>query len=142
MAAFYPWIKALHIVAVIAFMAGILYLPRLFVYHARAEKGSSEATTFVVMERRLDQAIMRPALILTWASGLFLAWTGEFIGAHWLHAKFALVVLMTANYFYLVAARHALARGESRRSSRFFKFINEIPTLLMIAIVILVVVKP
>lgn len=142
MANFYPWIKALHVVAVIAFMAGILYLPRLFVYHAQAERGSSEAATFAVMERRLDLMIMRPALILTWATGLFLAFSGEFIVAHWLHAKIALVVLMTANYFYLVSARHALARGESRRSAQFFKFINEIPTLLMIAIVILVVVKP
>jgi protoporphyrinogen IX oxidase len=142
MASVYLWIKALHIVAVIAFMAGMLYLPRLFVYHARAQKGSSEAATFVIMERRLDQMIMRPALVLTWATGLCLAWAGEFIGAHWLHAKFALVVLLTANYFYLVAARHALARGDSQRSSRFFKFINEIPTLLMIAIVTLVVVKP
>jgi len=141
-ASLYLWIKVLHIVMVISFMAGMLYLPRLFVYHVAAAEGSSERETFKVMERRLERFIVLPALLLTWASGLFLAFSGDFIRMPWLHAKIALVVLMTANYFYLARTRQLLARGENRHSSRFFRFINEIPTLLMIAIVILVVVKP
>jgi protoporphyrinogen IX oxidase len=142
MADIYPWIKALHVVAVIAFMAGMLYLPRLFVYHAAAAKGSAEAETFKLMERRLDRMIMRPALFLVWASGIALALISEYFRVSWLQAKVGLVVLMTANYLYLVRARHALALGENRHSPRYFRIINEIPTLLMIAIVILAVVKP
>jgi putative membrane protein len=142
MPSFYLWLKALHIVAVIAFMAGMLYLPRLFVYHAGAAKGSSEASTFAVMERKLERFIMLPALIVTWATGLALAFTSGFILAPWLHAKLGLVVLMTGNYVYLMRLRQQLAQGENRHSPRFYRFINEIPTLLMIAIVILVVVKP
>jgi protoporphyrinogen IX oxidase len=142
MADFYPWIKALHVIAIISFMAGMLYLPRLFVYHAAAPKMSSEAETFKVMERKLERFIMLPALILTWVTGLDLAFTSGFIHAPWLHAKLGLVVLLTANYIYLAWTRLKLERGESRHSPKFFKAINEIPTLLMIAIVILVVVKP
>jgi putative membrane protein len=127
----YPWIKAVHVIAVIAFMAGMLYLPRLFVYHAAAAKNSSESETFKVMERKLERFIMLPALILT-----------GFIHAPWLHAKLGLVVLLTINYLYLARARLLLARGDNRHSPRFFKVINEIPTLLMIVIVILAVVKP
>jgi protoporphyrinogen IX oxidase len=139
---FYPWIKVLHIVALIAFMAGMLYLPRLFVYHAAAAKDPVQTETFKVMERRLDVMIMRPALVVTWITGLTLALMSGYSHAPWLHAKIALVVLLTANYFYLVWTRQVLARGEIRRSPRFFKILNEIPTLLMIGIVILVVVKP
>jgi protoporphyrinogen IX oxidase len=142
MAPLYLWIKVLHIVSVISFMAGMLYLPRLFVYHASASAASSEAETFKLMERRLDCFIMRPALVLTWATGLFLAFVGEFTKAHWLHAKIGLVVLMTATYLYLVRTRHMLALGEKRHSPRFFRLVNEIPTLLMIFIVVLVVIKP
>jgi protoporphyrinogen IX oxidase len=136
----YSWIKALHIVAVISFMAGMLYLPRLFVYHSAAAKGSATAETLKIMESRLDRMIMRPAIIVTWASGLALALMGEFFRAPWLQAKVGLVVLMTANYLYLVRARHALAQGENRHSPRYFRIVNEIPTLLMIVIIILVVV--
>ena len=142
MADFYPWIKALHVIAIIAFMAGMLYLPRIFVYHAAAPKGSSESETFKVMERKLERFITLPSLILTWATGLPLAFMSGFIHAPWLHAKLGLVVLLTANYVYLAHTRLALERGENRHSPKFFKAINEIPTLLMIAIVILVVVKP
>ena len=138
----YPWIKALHVIALISFMAGMLYLPRLFVYHAAAAKNSSESETFKVMERKLERFIMLPALILTWATGLTLAFASGFIHAPWLHAKLGLVVLLTGNYVYLAWTRLRLARGENRHSPRFFKLINEIPTLLMIAIVILAVVKP
>jgi protoporphyrinogen IX oxidase len=142
MTEFYPWIKALHVIAIIAFMAGMLYLPRLFVYHAAAPKQSSESATFKVMERKLERFITLPALILTWLTGLTLAFTSGFIHSPWLHAKLGLVVLLTANYIYFARARLALERGESRHSPKFFKIINEIPTLLMIGIVILVVVKP
>src|SRR5580693_1948108 len=109
---FYPWIKVLHIVALIAFMAGMLYLPRLFVYHAAAAKHPVQTETFKVMERRLDVMIMRPALVVTWITGLTLALMSGYSHAPWLHAKIALVVLLTANYFYLVWTRQVLARGE------------------------------
>jgi protoporphyrinogen IX oxidase len=142
MANIVSWIKALHIVAVIAFMAGMLYLPRLFVYHSAEPKDSATAETLKVMESRLDRMIMRPAIIVTWASGLALAIMSGFFRAPWLQAKLALVVLMTANYLYLVRARHALAQDENRHSPRYFRVVNEIPTLLMIVIVILVVLKP
>jgi protoporphyrinogen IX oxidase len=139
---FYLWIKALHIIAVIAFMAGMLYLPRLFVYHAGADKGSPQSETFKVMERRLEVAIMRPALVLVYATGLTLAVKGQFFRAAWLNWKFVLVLAMTAIYFYLIALRFRLAADRNVRSAKFYRILNEIPTLLLIGIVILVVVKP
>src|SRR5262245_65861256 len=92
----YPWIKAFHLIAAMAWMAGMLYLPRLFVYHCDAEPGSVQSETFKVMERRLLRAIINPAMIATWVFGLLLAWQGGFETAHWLHAKFALVIVMSA----------------------------------------------
>ena len=88
----YEWIKALHVIAVIAWMAGMLYLPRLFVYHCDAEAGSKQSETFKVMERRLLKAIINPAMIVTWLAGLYLAWTGHWFSAGWLHGKLALVL--------------------------------------------------
>jgi protoporphyrinogen IX oxidase len=139
---FYLWIKALHIISVIAFMAGMLYLPRLFVYHVGADKGSPQSETFKVMERRLEVAIMRPALVLVYATGLTLAVKGQFFRAAWLNWKFVLVLAMTAIYFYLIAMRFRFARDRNVHSAKFYRILNEIPTLLMIGIVILVVVKP
>lgn len=138
----YLWIKALHIISVIAFMAGMLYLPRLFVYHVGAEKGSPQSETFKVMERRLEVAIMRPALVLVYATGLTLAVKADFFRAAWLNWKFVLVFAMTAIYFYLIAMRFRFAADRNVHSAKFYRILNEIPTLLMIGIVVLVVVKP
>ncbi len=138
----YLWLKAVHILAVISWMVGMLYMPRLFVYHAEAGAGSPQAATFQVMERRLQKAIMLPALIVTWLTGLWLAYSGGFFKAGWLHGKLLLVVLLTGVHGYLAAERKRLAAGTSTRSSKFFRVINEVPTVLLIGIVILVVVKP
>ncbi|MGA2638516.1 protoporphyrinogen oxidase HemJ [Methylocella sp.] len=138
----YLWIKAAHIVSVIAWMAGMLYLPRLFVYHASAEMGSELATTFATMERRLLRFIMLPAMIATWITGLTLAFEGGFFTAGWLHGKLALVILMSALHGYFSAARKKLAVGTNLKSARFFRIINEAPTILLIGIVFLVVIKP
>jgi putative membrane protein len=138
----YPWIKALHIIAVIAWMAGMLYLPRLFVYHCEAEPGSRQSETFKVMERRLLRAIINPAMIATWVFGLWLAWDAGFFSDPWLHAKLALVVAMSAVHGYFARCVRAFAADRNARPQRFYRMLNEVPTLLMIVIVILVVVKP
>ncbi|PNG25392.1 protoporphyrinogen oxidase HemJ [Methylocella silvestris] len=138
----YLAIKAVHILAVIAWMAGMLYLPRLFVYHAGAAQGSELAKTFEIMERRLIHAIMTPAMVIVWISGLTLAIKGEFLMAGWLHGKLALVILLSALHFYFDAARRTFAAGINRRTARFYRVINEVPTLLMIGVVIFVVLKP
>jgi protoporphyrinogen IX oxidase len=138
----YLWIKALHVIAIIAFMAGMLYLPRLFVYHAGAEKGSPQSETFKVMERRLEVAIMRPAIILVYATGITLAVKGEFFKAGWLNWKLLLVVAMTGIYVYLVTLRFRFAADRNVHTAKFYRILNEVPTLLLIGIVILAVVKP
>jgi putative membrane protein len=138
----YLWVKALHIIAVVAWMAGIFYLPRLFVYHADAESGSDKAETFKVMERRLYSAIMTPAMIATWLAGLALATSGHFWADHWLSLKLVLVVAMTAFHLWLGARLRDFAGDNNRFPARIYRMVNEIPTLLLIGIVILVVVKP
>jgi putative membrane protein len=138
----YLWIKALHIIAVISWMAGLFYMPRLFIYHTDAEPGSVQSETFKVMERRLLKIIMNPAMMLTWVFGLYLAWSVYGFQGAWLHAKIALVVLLTAVHLFFSRAVDAFARDENRRTARYWRFMNEAPTLLMILIVILVVVKP
>ncbi len=138
----YPWLKALHVVAVIAWMAGIFYLPRLFVYHAEAEPGSDKSETFKVMERRLQRAIMNPAMAATWILGLLLAAAGDWWMAPWFHAKVGLVILMTAFDFWLALRRRDFANDRNRHSARTYRIANELPTVLVIAIVILAVVKP
>jgi putative membrane protein len=138
----YPWAKAIHVIAVIAWMAGMLYLPRLFVYHAEVPAGSPQSETFKVMERRLLRAIINPAMIVTWMFGLWLAWKGFMFQGGWLHAKIALVFLLSGVHGYLSASVRRFAGDRNERSSRHWRIVNEIPTLLMIAIVILVVVKP
>jgi protoporphyrinogen IX oxidase len=138
----YLWLKALHVIAVIAWMAGMLYLPRLFVYHCEAEPGSKQSETFKVMERRLLRAIINPAMIVTWVVGLWLMWAGGFLSSGWMHAKLLLVIAMSAMHGFLSRWVRAFAVDQNPHSQKFYRFINELPTLLMIVIVILVIVKP
>jgi protoporphyrinogen IX oxidase len=138
----YLWLKALHVVAVIAWMAGMLYLPRLFVYHCEAEPGSRQSETFKVMERRLLTVIVNPAMVVVWAVGLWLAHDGGFIDSHWLQAKFALVVVLSGVHGLLVRCVRDFAADANRHSQKFYRIINEIPALLMVGIVVLVIVKP
>lgn len=139
---FYLWIKAVHVIAVIAWMAGMLYLPRLFVYHCAAEPGSAQSETFKVMERRLYRAIINPAMIVSWVLGLWLAWKGFGFSGGWLHAKIAAVLAMSALHGYLGGALRRFAADRNERSARHWRIVNEVPTVLMVVIVILVVVKP
>ncbi|WP_421995749.1 protoporphyrinogen oxidase HemJ [Reyranella sp.] len=138
----YDVLKALHIVAVIAWMAGLLYLPRLFVYHAEAERGSAQSETFKVMERRLLRAIMNPAMILVWILGLALAWQGEWWRFGWLHAKLTLVVVLTIVHHVYGRWRKTFEADRNARPASYYRWWNEVPTVLMIAIVFLVVLKP
>ena len=143
----YDWIKAFHIIAVIAWMAGMLYLPRLFVYHCAAEKGSVQSETFKLMERRLLRGIINPAMILAIALGLWLAWLGPdsrygWFASGWLQAKIALVLALSAVHGLFARWVKAFAADRNLHSQRFYRFINEVPTVLMVAIVILVVLKP
>jgi putative membrane protein len=139
---FYLWAKAIHVIAVIAWMAGMLYLPRLFVYHADAPAGSPQSETFKVMERRLLRAIIHPAMTATWVLGVWLAWKGFGFSGGWLHAKIALVLAMSGLHGYLSASVRRFAEDRNERPARHWRIVNEVPTVLMIAIVILVVVKP
>lgn len=138
----YLWIKALHVIAVIAWMAALLYLPRLMVYHCAAEVGSAQSETFKVMERRLLKAIANPAMIVTWLAGLYLAFEGGWFASGWLHAKLTLVVGLSAVHGFQSRWVRDFACDANTRSDRFYRIANEIPTILMIGIVILVVVKP
>jgi putative membrane protein len=138
----YLWLKAFHVVAVIAWMAGMLYLPRLFVYHCEAETGSKQSETFKVMERRLLRAIINPAMIATWVLGLWLAWDGGFLRSGWLHGKILLVVILSAIHGLLTRCVREFAEDRNVRSQKFYRIINEVPAVLMVGIVILVVVKP
>lgn len=138
----YEWIKALHVIAVIAWMAGMLYLPRLFVYHCDAEPGSRQSETFKIMERRLLKAIMTPAMVVTWLAGLYIAYAGNWFTAPWLHGKLLLVIAMSGVHGFLSRCVKDFAADRNTRSTKFYRVINEVPTLLMIVIVILVVVKP
>jgi putative membrane protein len=140
--AVYEWIKAFHVIAVIAWMAGMLYLPRLFVYHCEAEAGSRQSETFKVMERRLLRAIINPAMIAAWVLGLGLAYEGGWFAAHWLQAKIALVLGLSAVHGFLARWVRDFAADRNRKSQKFYRILNEVPAILMIGIVILVVVKP
>ena len=136
------WLKALHIVAVIAWMAGLLYLPRLMVYHADAERGSVQSETFKVMERRLMLVIMNPAMVVVWISGPLLAWVMGVYVDRWFWAKVVLVVGLSWFHEQLSVWSKAFAADQNEKDGKFFRLVNEVPTLLMIGIVILVVVKP
>ena len=138
----YEWLKAFHIIAVIAWMAGMLYLPRLFVYHCAAEPGSQQSETFKVMERRLLRAIINPAMVATWVLGLWLAWQAGWFAAGWLHAKLVLVLAMSAVHGLLARHVRQFAADQNRHSAKYYRIINEVPTLLLIAIVLLAVLKP
>jgi len=139
---YYEWIKALHVIAVIAWMAGMLYLPRLFVYHCEAEIGSKQSETFKVMERRLLRAIINPAMVVTWGAGLWLALESGHYRSGWMQAKFVLVLILSGVHGLFARWTREFAEHRNTRSSKFYRVINEIPTLLMIGIVILVIVKP
>jgi putative membrane protein len=140
----YPWIKALHIVAVVAWMAGLLYLPRLFVYHAEAPPGSDKAETFKVMERRLLRGIMLPAAIMVIVFGVLLAATPGVVDWRqgWIWLKLALVVGLGIFHMDLVRWQREFAADRTPHTARFFRLVNELPTLALIAIAVLVVVKP
>ena len=143
----YEWIKAFHIIAVIAWMAGMLYLPRLFVYHCAAEKDSVQSETFKTMERRLLRAIINPGMIATWLLGLWLAWHGPdsrygWFASGWFEAKLALVIALSALHGFFARWVKDFAADRNRHSARFYRIINELPTAIMIGIVILAVVKP
>jgi putative membrane protein len=138
----YVWIKALHVIAVISWMAGMLYLPRLFVYHCEADAGSKQSETFKVMERRLLKAIINPAMVLTWLAGLYLAWAGHWLSAGWFHGKLLLVLILSGIHGLFSRWVKDFANDRNRRSHKFYRIINEVPTILMIGIVVLVIVKP
>src|SRR5215475_4834532 len=136
----YVWVKAFHIIAVISWMAGMLYLPRLFVYHCEAEVGSKQSETFKVMERRLHRAIINPAMIVTWLAGLYLAWSGSWFSAGWLHGKLLLVLILSGVHGFFARCVKDFAADRNTRSQKFYRIINEVPTVMMILIVVLVVV--
>ena len=136
------WIKDVHVIAVISWMAGLLYLPRLFVYHSQVTAGSETSELFKVMERRLLAAIMTPAAVVTWVLGLIMAIGGGLTGELWFQLKAVLVVAMTLVHVRLNWHKNQFASDANRQSQRYFRILNEVPTLLMIGIVILVVLKP
>jgi putative membrane protein len=140
----YPWIKALHVMAVIAWMAGLFYLPRLFVYHAeRASVGSELDQTFQVMEEKLLRVIMNPAMIVAWVAGLVMLAMGAFDwGAVWSWVKLASVGAMTWAHMWMAARRKEFAAGQNTRTGRQYRIFNEVPTILMFLIVVAVIVRP
>ena len=144
LAGFYPWIKALHVIAVISWMAGMLYLPRLFVYHVDAAAGSDKSETFKVMERRLMRAIINPAMGLAWIFGLLMLATPGIVdwSEGWIYVKLAAVVLMSGLHGQLSRWRKDFEADRNRRSARFYRLVNEVPTVLLIVIVVMVIVKP
>jgi len=143
LAAHYLWLKALHVISVIFWMAGMAYLPRLFVYHAEAEVGSDKSETFKIMERRLLRGIINPAMLAAFLFGGLMIWANpELMHQPWFHVKLTLVIIMTAFHGFFARWRKAFDRDENVHTSRFFRIINEAPPVLVVFIVILVVVKP
>lgn len=138
----YLWLKSFHIMAVIAWMAGLFYLPRLFIYHFETKAGSETSELFKTMEGRLFRIIMNPAMMLAWILGLYLAWDVFAFRGGWLHVKLFSVVLLTAVHVYYGRAYRAFLRDERPRSQRHWRIMNEAPALLMIVIVLMVVLKP
>lgn len=138
----YLWLKALHVVSVISWMAGLLYLPRLFVYHSDAKMGSEKSETFKIMEKRLFYAIMTPAMLFTWASGIYLAIESGFYAENWFKIKFMLVIILTVVHFYLSRYQNNFFDDRNIHKSRFYRILNEVPTILMVVIVGLVILKP
>lgn len=142
----YPWVKAFHVMAVIAWMAGMLYLPRLFVYHCGAEAGSRQSETFKVMEQRLLRGIINPAMVVSWALGLWMVYwivhDGGWISVHWLHLKLLLVVVLSGVHGMLARWTRDFAADQNRHSERFYRIMNEVPAVLMVGIIIMAVIKP
>ena len=138
----YEWLKAFHIMAVIAWMAGMLYLPRLFVYHAEAEVGSKQSETFKVMERRLLRGIINPSMIVVWVLGLYMAWDAPWYDELWLQLKVGCVIIMSALHGFLTRWMKDFAADRNTHSAKFYRIINELPAVLVVIIVLLVVLKP
>jgi protoporphyrinogen IX oxidase len=139
----YPWIKAAHVVAMVAWMAGLFYLPRLFVYHAeRGTPGSELDATFQVMERRLLRAIINPSMIATWVLGVTLVLLGGWWSAPWLWVKVTAVLILSGFHGWCSARRRDFAEGRNTRTGRTYRIANEVPTLLLLVIVVMVIVKP
>lgn len=136
------WLESVHVFFVIAWMAGLLYLPRLFAYHADAETGSVQSETFKTMERRLLRGIMNPAMVLVWISGPWLAWETLAYTQPWFHVKLAAVVVLTVLHHFYAAWRKAFAEDRNTRPARFYKFWNEAPAVLLAIIIVMVIVKP
>jgi len=139
----YLWIKALHILAIISWMAGLLYLPRLYVYHAMVETGSARDMTFQLMERRLLKAIMNPAMIASFLFGFWMVLLNpDMLSQGWFHIKLASVLLLAGVHGKFAVMRKAFAEGRANRSDRYYRVWNEVPTVLMIIIVIMVIIQP
>ena len=139
----YLWIKALHILAIISWMAGLLYLPRLYVYHAMVETGSARDMTFQLMERRLQKAIMNPAMIASFLFGFWMVLLNpDLLSQGWFHIKLASVLLLAGVHGKFAVMRRAFAGGRANRSDRYYRVWNEVPTVLMIIIVVMVVIQP
>ena len=138
----YAWVLALHIISIISWMAGLLYLPRLFVYHVDAAPGSELSEMFKTMERRLLRAIMTPAMVASWVFGVWLVVLTDAHLEIWFHIKLILTVLLSASHMAMAKWRKEFASDQNTRSARFYRITNEVPTILMIAIVILVIIKP
>jgi len=136
------YLKAFHVMAVMAWMAGLFYLPRLYVYHVEATPNSDTTRTFEVMETKLLRLIMNPAMITVWITGLILVWQQDQYRDGWFLAKFALVLAMSAFHGTLAKWRKQLANGTNTHDSRYFRIANEVPTVLMAVIVVMVIVKP
>lgn len=139
---FYLWAKAIHVIAIISWMAGMVYLPRLFIYHCEAEKGSVQSETFKVMERRLLRVIINPAMTISWVFGLWLAWDAGYFTQGWFHVKLLGVVLLSACHGYLSRGVRLFAEDRNDKTQRHWRLVNEVPTVLMILIVVMVIVKP
>jgi putative membrane protein len=141
--AHYDAFRALHVIGVISWMAGLLYLPRLFVYHADAEKGSELSETFKIMERRLLRYIMNPAMIVVWVVGCSMIYANmALLQNGWMHAKLSCVIFMTVFHHALGLWRKDFLKDANKKTAKFFRQVNEVPTLLMIIIVVMVIVRP
>lgn len=138
----YGWLKVLHVVAVISWMVGLFYLPRLFVYHADAPAAGEPAATFIIMEQRLIRVIMAPAMMVSWGAGLWLAWSGFGFYGLWLWIKIGAVIGLTIFHVFLSRSARRFAQGKNALTARQWRMANEIPTLLLILVVIMVIIKP
>lgn len=139
---FYLWAKAIHVIAVISWMAGMLYLPRLFIYHCEAERGSAQSETFKVMERRLLRVIINPAMTVAWVFGVWLAWHAGVYLDYWFLVKFAAALALSGVHGYLSGTVRAFSEDRNEKSQGHWRLVNEIPTVLMILIVVMVIVRP